>query len=234
MTTKQKRTPYTSLKKLISDCMRSVIFKAKDIKGYAYLEESDSRLAVCFGDNATGKSLMSTALRSYIGPREEVGAEKITVSMHMRTNGGMAQVFMYQDEAYSSTGASSLKAVRGAFHNAKNRAWPVWIFLDEPDTGLSDRYASALGSYLAKEINGLPEHILGVTLITHSRPLLKRMLKELDMPPHQISMGQERTLMGYVYPAEEQEASIEELFEFADKAATTMKDVTQAIYNKTN
>jgi DNA repair ATPase RecN len=225
---KRKRTEYKSLAPLITACMDSIIFDAEGISGFAHLN-GDAKLNIVFGDNASGKSLMLTALRAFIGPREESGAESFTVSMNMRTNGGMARAFMYQDESYSSTGAASLSSVTGAFRNAAARTHPVWLFLDEPDTGLSDRYASAMGAFIAQQVNALPDHVRGVTLVSHSRPLLRRLLRELHAPPHDISMGVDRTLAEFVDPVDLQEASIEELLAFGEHAAMTLKNVAAVL-----
>lgn len=223
-TKKRTRKEYTSLAPLIDACMDSIIFDAEGISGYAHLK-GDAKLNIVFGDNASGKSLMLTALRAFIGPRDESGAERFNVSMNMRTNGGMGRAFMYLDESYSSTGAASLSAVTGVFRNAAAREHPVWLFLDEPDTGLSDRFASAMGAFIAQQVNTLPDHVRGVTLVSHSRPLLRRLLKELHAQPHEISMGQDRTLAEFIDPAEPQEASIEELLAFGEHAAITLKNV---------
>lgn len=226
---KRKRKIYENLSELITASLDSVVFDAEGIEGYANLKE-DAKLVVVFGDNASGKSLMLTVFRAFIGIRSDSGAETLSVSMQSRTTSGMAQVFMYADESYNSTGAASLQAVRGCFHNAERREHPVWLLFDEPDTGLSDRYASAFGAYLAQQVNSLPANIRGVVLVTHSRPLLRRLLAELNEPPHEVSMGVDQTLAQYVDPVSLQEASIEELFAFSEKAGTTMKSVMSILH----
>jgi len=230
MTSSQCKERYETFNTLLPECMNSIIFDAEGIQGTANLSSPTSKVAVVFGDNASGKSLVTLAMRAFLGPRDETGVEIFKVSMQTRTAAGMAGVFMYLDEEYSSTGASSLHVVTTAFHNARERENPVWLILDEPDIGLSDKYASAMGAYLAREINSLPDQVRGVVIISHSRPLLRRMRANLDEPPHEVSMGAAQSLDEYLNPSEPQEASIEELLEFGQRAGRTMKSVSQVLH----
>jgi energy-coupling factor transporter ATP-binding protein EcfA2 len=206
------------------------VLHADGIKAHPQLRAPATKLAVVFGDNASGKSLMLTVMSAFLGPMEESGEEKFSVSMHSRTSSGMGRVFMYLDEDYNSTGASSLHAVTGAIYNAKKRKHPVWLMFDEPDTGLSDKFASAMGAYFAQEVNNLPKNIRGATIVTHSRPLLRRLLADLNEPPHEIAMGPEQSLAEYLDPTTIQEASIDELLALSDQAGKTMKNVMSILH----
>lgn len=229
---KTKHTKYANLHELVTECLTSVVFDAEGITAHEHLQSPNTKLAVVFGDNASGKSLMLMVMSAFIGPRDESGEEKFSVSMRARTGTGMGRMFMYLDEDYSSTGAGSLHAASGAFHNAKERKHPVWLMLDEPDTGLSDKFASAMGAYFAREVNSLPEHIKGVVVVTHSRPLLRRLLADLAQPPHEVSMGRSQTLAEYLDPSVVQEASVEELLALGDAAGKTMKNVMAILHPK--
>jgi hypothetical protein len=224
-----KRPTYPNLHALIPKCLDSVVFDADGISGHARLQDVSSRSAVVFGDNASGKSLMLTVMRAFLGPREESGEETFSISMRTRTSSGMGPMFMYLDENYSSTGAGSMHAVMGAFHNARARKHPVWLMFDEPDIGLSDKFAAALGAYFAQEINTLPAHVKGVVIVTHSRPLLRRLLAKLDAPPHDVAMGPQQSLQQYLDADEE--ASVEELLALRDQAGTTMKGVMAILHD---
>lgn len=232
MTSKRKfkYKRYANLKELLTECMDSVVFDAAGIQAFPQLKAPSSKLAIVFGDNASGKSLILMVMSAFLGPKDETGEEKFSVSMRSRTSSGMGRMFMFLDEEYSSTGASSLHAVSGALHNAKERKHPVWLMFDEPDTGLSDKFASAMGAYLAREINALPANIRGAVLVTHSRPLLRRLLADLNEPPHEVAMGQEQSLANYLAPENVQEASIEELLALGDAAGKTMKNVMAILH----
>lgn len=232
MTSKRKikYKRYANLKELLTDSLDSAVFDAEGIKAFPQLKAPTSKLAVVFGDNASGKSLMVWVMSAFLGPKDETGEEKFSVSMHSRTSSGMGRMFMYLDENYSSTGASSLHAVTGALHNAKVRKHPVWLMFDEPDTGLSDKFASAMGAYFAREINALPENIRGAVLVTHSRPLLRRLLADLNEPPHEVAMGQQQSLADYLDPTRAEEASVEELLALGDAAGKTMKSVMAILH----
>lgn len=151
--------------------------------------------------------------------------ETFSVSMRMRTSQGMGASFMYGSERASSTGATSLRAVTGALYNARERKHPVWLMLDEPDIGLSDKYAAAMGAYLAQEVNSMPEHIRGVSIISHSRKLLSELLTGLDTPPHEVSMGKNQSLSEYLAAQDEAPASIEELLSLKSHASDTRRRV---------
>jgi hypothetical protein len=222
---KARRDAYPDMRTLLQACHRSPVFGEDGLKCFPVLVDEATKLAVVFGDNATGKSLMLTTMLELTGSWESSGVETLSVSMKMRTSQGMGASMMYGSERASSTGATSLRAVMGALHNGKDRPHPVWLMFDEPDVGLSDKYAAAMGAYLAREINGLPEHIRGVSIISHSRPFLREMLKGLDRHPHEVSMGEDRTLAEFLAADNEPPASIEELLRLREHAGETRRKV---------
>jgi hypothetical protein len=216
-----RRDAFPNMRALLTACKASPVFGEDGLGCHPTLRDEDTKLAVVFGDNATGKSLLLSLMLGHTGSWESTGVETFSVSMRMRTSQGMGAGMMYGSERQSSTGATSLRAVMGALHNAKQRPHPVWLMFDEPDIGLSDKYAAAMGSYLAQEVNDLPEHIRGVSVISHSRPLLRQLLAGVATRPHEVSMGANRTLDEYLTADNEAPATIEELFGLKEHATET-------------
>lgn len=217
------------MKALLLACTANAVFGESGLKCFPRLRARSTKLAVVFGDNATGKSLMLTTMNKHTGSWESTGVETFSVSMRMRTSEGMGAGIMYGSERQSSTGATSLRAILGALRNAKERPHPVWLMFDEPDIGLSDKYAAALGAFLAQEVNGLPEHIRGVSVISHSRSLLRQLLAGMDVPPHEVAMGLDVSLEQYLANVDEEPASIEELLALPDRATETRRQVRELL-----
>ena len=199
------------------------LFTVGPVKAFPRLQGSDVRILIAHGENAAGKSLVLRDLRKHVGSYDRNGVETFSVSMRMRTSDSMGAGMMYMSERNRSTGTSSVKAVQGAFYNACSRPHPVWLVLDEPDVGLSDRYAAALGAYIADQINHLPNHIRGVLLVSHSRCLLRRLLCDLKQAPHEVAMGEDQTLVNYLNRPIEEEASIADLDVLLKRGQETFK-----------
>lgn len=203
------------------------LFRVGPVKAYPRLQGSDVRIVVAHGENASGKSLVLRDLRKHVGSYERTGIETFSVSMRMRTSESMGAGMMYMSERNRSTGTVSIKAVQGAFHNAFTRPHPVWLVLDEPDVGLSDRYAAALGAYIADQANQMPPHIRGILLVSHSRSLLRRLLSDLKQAPHEVAMGEDQSLASYLARPIEQEACIEDLDDLLERGLSTFRFVYQ-------
>lgn len=217
----RRRDAFPNMRALLMACKASPVFGENGLGCFPALRDEETKLAVVFGDNATGKSLLLSMMLGHTGSWESTGVETFSVSMRMRTSQGMGAGLMYGSERHSSTGATSLRAVTATLYNAKERPHPVWLMFDEPDIGLSDKYAAAMGAYLAQEVNNLPEHIRGVSVISHSRPLLRQLLAGLDKAPHEVAMGVKRSLDEYLAADNEAPASIEELFQLKEHATET-------------
>jgi DNA repair ATPase RecN len=214
-----------SVSELIERCVTDDMFSKGQITVFPNLGSPKSKLAVVFGENATGKSLILSSSKKYTGTFDQDRIETFSVSMRMRTTEGMGRGIMFMNEASSSTGVSSVRAVMCTFDQAALREHPVWIMLDEPDVGLSDRYAAALGAYIADQVNKLPAHIRGVLLVSHSRQLLKRLRRDLHDAPHEVAMGDKQSLVEYINRPEEEHASIADLSELRECARITRKFV---------
>jgi hypothetical protein len=138
-------------------------------------ELAHPRFAVVTGENASGKSFLVRTLAHRMRedrPRLEVMA----VTMNMRSRGGMERAFIWGDEGRDSTGRLSVKAVIGGLKTCRERDHDHVLILDEPDIGLAEGYAGALGEYVAAFVDEMPERTLGLIVVTHSRPLVRSLM----------------------------------------------------------
>lgn len=159
-----------------------------------------SRVVVMVGENGSGKSLLFQVMAGWA--RRDHGATPLTVSIRERTGGGtfemggMRRAMMFGDEAEQSTGATSVRVIRGAFRSAsgwaeKDGKKPI-VMLDEPDLGLAEGYAHAMGQWLAGLVEGNLQ-VDGVVVVTHSRALVRGLAQGMRNKalgaPHFVNMG---------------------------------------------
>lgn len=148
-----------------------------------------SRLVVLTGSNASGKSLLVRFLGSRAAdyfkddPR---GVERLIIGMLTRSQGGFMRAFVYGSESDDSTGQISVKAVNGLISNAPNRKRVFLAALDEPDIGLSEDYAQAMGDKVAAFATDLPPLCAALVVVSHSRALISRLM---GLEPHAFRMG---------------------------------------------
>lgn len=174
---------------------RKVLF---DVLDYSYFDEaipytffpgnSDQRLFVVTGPNASGKSFVSKLFAAYT--KKTFGLEAMHVGMQHRTQGYMKS-FVWGDESYNSTGINSYHAVKGGISTCRSRETEHVVILDEPDVGLSEAFQGALGKLIADFALALPEKTLAFGVVTHSRRLLRHLL---PLWPHHIRCGDKLTL----------------------------------------
>jgi hypothetical protein len=193
----------------------------------------ESRVLLIAGDNASGKSFMVRILAASLN-QEKV--EPLQVSMKYRTRGGMHRAFMFGPlgDEEDSTGNVSLHAIRGALRNAEDREGPCWVMLDEPDTGLSDSYCAAMGTYLANYGNLMPlNKCQGLSVVTHSRKLIGSMLFTLQKPPHFLCFSdykaQDDLLQAWL--EDERDRSVEELLALNDKSCELFRSINKVLNN---
>jgi hypothetical protein len=145
----------------------------------AAVAPGSQKLAVVTGENASGKSLFVRIVAALAQNDELL---PVSVSIRERTEGGMRKAFMFGDEQDQSTGATSVKTIATAFRNLDR---PSILIVDEPELGLSDGYARALGEFIGREARTVPKKCRGVLVVTHSRWLVRGvMLGLVDAPTH--------------------------------------------------
>lgn len=169
----------------------SRLFAAQGGPLHGALEEGhpDSRALVLVGPNASGKSLAVRLLSSWLN---EEKVEPLQVSMRYRTQAGIHRAFMFGPfgDAEDSTGNVSVNAIQGAVRTARGRESAHWLFFDEPDIGLSEGYAWAMGAFLAQAVNEGPgPRTQGVVLVTHSRELVRSFFEHCRDTPHFMDMS---------------------------------------------
>lgn len=151
----------------------------------AAVAEGSPSLAVVTGENASGKSLYVRVVASLA---HKDGALPVSISIRERTGGdGMRKVMMFGDEQEQSTGATSVRVIDTGFKNLDRPKGSILI-LDEPEIGLSEAYASALGEYIGQQVKLVPSVCLGVLVVTHSRPLVRGLLRGFEATPTHVAV----------------------------------------------
>lgn len=166
------------------------IFNDDAIPFKATLHPGDARVLLITGANASGKSL---AFRLIAQLAADHKIEALTLSIRERTGAGtfemahMRRTMIYGREESSSTGATSARVVETGFHNLSNRG-PAILALDEPEMGLSDGYARALGEFIGQSALEMSGKACGVVVVTHSRPLVRGLQEGLKAAPTHLAM----------------------------------------------
>ncbi len=151
---------------------------------------SEANALVIFGDNASGKSLVCNLIESKVRQHHEVRS----MSVKNRTSKSIGRTFIFGDEAQQSTGETSVRVVQKAFNGADLHDEPSLIILDEPDLGLSSKYARAMGRFIAQETNRVKEKGVYVIIVSHNIELLTTFCDELDNPTSYIGLNTNDTL----------------------------------------
>lgn len=173
----------------------------------ASLEPNDPRLLVIGGANATGKSLMFQFIAAVA--RAEHAYVPVSISIRERTGAGtfemanLRRTFMFGDESEQSTGATSARVLESGFNNVLKRddKKEALLLLDEPELGLSDDYAHALGTYVAQKtieaFNTEEGTCRGVVVVTHNRAVVQGLM-QAGLTPSFMSMGEALTLSDWL------------------------------------
>lgn len=147
------------------------------------------------GDNCSGKSLLAETLRAWVS-RDKLPT--ISVSIRERTGSGlsdfagMRRAMMFGNECESSTGAISARTVDTAFSTLQSRAdegHSALLVLDEPELGLSEGYAGALGEHIGQLSLQMSPLACGLVLVSHSKALAQRLAEALGGAPSFLHMG---------------------------------------------
>ena len=184
----------------------SALFNSADTPFTAHVRDGLPRVAIVAGDNCTGKSLFVEVVRGW-ACHHNMANDTICVSIRERTGSGLSEMahmrraFMFGDETEQSTGAISAKTVQTAFSTLESRCEEgkhSILVLDEPELGMSEAYAGALGEMMGQRLAGLKEPAVGVIVVTHSKALVARMGQALGAEPTFVHIGQPRTLQEWL------------------------------------
>ena len=204
----------------------SLLFASTDSPFRAAVSPGDPGLALIVGENASGKSLFFRVLAQKI---RAGGALPVTLSIRERAGAGgfdmsrMRQAMIFGDETDQSTGATSVKAIAAAFKNL-DRPDGSLLGLDEPELGLSDGYARALGEYIGAQSLTVPDVCAGVVVVTHSRSLVRGLLAGYAKTPTFVVCGSQ-TADADAWLDDDEVRSVEELLALPDVGLARFRQV---------
>lgn len=181
----------------------SPLFNGEDAPFSCVVHAGDPRLLVVAGPNASGKSVFVQILAGW-GRKAPYNWSPVTVSIRERTGAGLSEMagmrrtFMFGDESEQSTGATSVGVALSGFKNiwTEGANKPRLLVLDEPDMGLSEDYAFAMGQLIAAETEAAfpaDKPCSGVVVVTHSRTLVEG-IRAWGVNPGFVSMESTMTL----------------------------------------
>jgi ABC-type Mn2+/Zn2+ transport system ATPase subunit len=189
-----------------------------------YSGDSEPKLVVVYGDNASGKSLLVKLLEQQLQDAEWVIR---ATSMKNRTSAGVSRAFIYGSDGDQSTGATSVKAAQRCLLALKNEAEPCALsVLDEPDIGLSPRYAKAMGAYIAQQVNALSDGKC-VVLVSHSRDLVQSAFDSLGVSCATLGINTSLSLLPWL--ENQESATIDELLGLEKKGFRQLCAIDRAM-----
>lgn len=146
----------------------------------------ESKILLMSGLNASGKSVIG---KVFEGTCKKNQIPFRSCSMRNRTSGLMGQRLIFGDESDSSTGYNSFSAALSGLKSTFDSETPSLMILDEPDIGLSEEYAGALGEYFAQLLNESIQKTQGIVIISHSKNMFKRFLEAYKNPVSKSYIG---------------------------------------------
>lgn len=212
----------------------SVLFQKEEFPFEGTLIPGHPKVLLVTGENAAGKSFFFQVLHGWARAHFEQAG--ITVSIRERTgagtreDGGMRRMMMFGDESVQSTGACSVSVIERAFGNASEPG--RFLMLDEPELGLSDGYAVALGRYLAQKASEMPEASAGLVVVTHHRGLARALADELGQTPSFVFMrpkGAQESLDFTAWLSHVESRSVEDLLKLRALGFERKKAVREAL-----
>lgn len=189
----------------------------------AWAEYGHPRCALVTGENASGKSFLVRGIAEKLReahPKMEV----MPVTMNGRSRSGIERLAIWGDESRQSTGRLSVKAVLGGLRTCRERTHDHVLVLDEPDIGLAESYAGALGAYLAAFVEDMPVRTRGVIVVTHSRPLVHGLL---PVEPTSIRVGDDPRPMARWLREGPVPRSIEDIEALGERSSATMSGINR-------
>ncbi|VTU42836.1 MULTISPECIES: ATP-binding cassette domain-containing protein [unclassified Variovorax] len=218
------------LAELLQEVSESVYFNGESpLRLNTDAVRADCPLHLVIGDNGAGKSFLVQVLSAYARSDD---CTPLQISMAYRTRAGIERAFMYGSDEDHSTGLNSIGVVRRAISSMQGWGSKAHIALfDEPDTGLSDRYAHPLGALIAQFATAPADGTKGVLIITHSRALVRGALGVLEQGGHEPSVA----FVGSRYSSLDQflgetaPATVEEMLEVEGSAHTTWRCISKML-----
>lgn len=169
--------------------------------------DNNANVFIIYGENASGKSLITKILRNRL---YDENITTRTVSMAERTTPGVKRAFLFGDDDTQSTGETSFTFLSKAFGgmiNDEQGDKTVAIF-DEPDLGLSSRYARALGKYFSEKEKELDNN-KAIVIISHNEHFIKAFLKHTESNVSTLGINTKQSIDEWIN--DDVEYSIEQL-----------------------
>lgn len=180
---------FKNAKELLELAFNQVLFDDEDLLPYQWTPSHGSDFVVIVGENASGKSLFRRLLSTIA---HKTKTETMAISMEGRkTMYGPASAFVYGDESYDATSKNSAQTVLAGIRTCEKRDSSHIIIWDEPDIGLSESWAKSMGITFKAFAENLPQNTLSAVVITHSKPLLRKLLK---VDHHFIYLGSQKII----------------------------------------
>ncbi|UTU09177.1 hypothetical protein CcrJ4_gp430 [Caulobacter phage J4] len=201
-------------------------FFTEDAPFTGRLYDGDPRLTLIVGENAAGKSLFFRVMNAHA--KLDHGITGITISIRERTDSSVPfrRMFMFGDEAEQSTGATSFKTILSGFNTANgDQQGKTMLMIDEPEMGLSDGYARALGEYLGQQAHKLEDNCHGLVVVTHNRPLAAGLQVGLGAAPTFVCLGSDPVDLAS-WQTRQEVRTVDDLF--------ALKDLALERWRKTN
>jgi ABC-type uncharacterized transport system ATPase subunit len=217
-------------------CEESLMFadERSPFQAKAYYPKQ-TPVCVIVGENASGKSVFFQVMAGVA--RREHKLLPVTISIRERTGagshemGGMRRTMMFGDESEQSTGATSYNVIQSGFHNVSKPDTPAMLLLDEPEIGLSDGYARALGHYIGRQALAAPPSCAGVVVVTHSRSLVDSLCMMAGISPLFVNLNPDPVpLLDWL--EKDELRSIDDLKALREKAIERRRIVANLLNNK--
>lgn len=184
------------------------------------LRKGSCRVAIIYGDNASGKSYIARLIETEYR-KSEIPSR--SVSVKNRTSGGIESSLIFGREGRQSTGATSLKVMNKALNSAEQDRYRSLLVLDEPNLGLSKRYSRALGIHLAQRIEEMEK--LDIVIVSHDEQFIKTLLDNLTETPTTLGINTKLSLNDWLN--DDEVACLEELYGLSDLATAKRKAINK-------
>lgn len=213
----------------------SALWVHEDVPFRPYFFPGAPAVVVIAGDNCSGKSLLSRTMQGWAHHFGGIGLG-MSFRQHGPAQAGQPLPPLYADGEVPGEpllrheGESSLASIERAFAKLRQSAHSgkhSLLVLDAPDTGLSAKYAGALGDLLAAHSKALPDPAIGVVITTHSRAMVGQFVRAYGMTPTFVHMGAERTLSDWL--TSQDTATVADLRALHSRRAEWKTSVARAI-----
>ena len=189
----------------------------------------ESKVLLISGMNASGKSVIGKIFEENC-KKNEIPIR--SCSMRNRTSGLFGQRIIFGDESDSSTGYNSFSSAISGLKSTFGSETPSLMILDEPDIGLSEEYAGALGEYFAQLLNESVPKTQGIVIISHSKHMFKRFLEAYKNPVSKSYIGRKEVSFDEWLYKENARLSVADLLGIKEKQNSMYSKIEKRLNKK--